>query len=67
LLKRLAKFHPYALVYSLTMAAKSSSKESTTVASVALEEMRNHWPEIVEDTLLLTTELIRVSVLWKEG
>ena len=67
LLKKISKYHPHALVYPLTMAIRTSSEERKSVASEVLGEMREHCQEIVEDTMLVTSELIRCSVLWKEA
>jgi serine/threonine-protein kinase mTOR len=67
LLKKVAKHHPHALLYALTMAIRTNSAERIKVANSVLQEMREFHSSMVEDTLLVTEELIRCSVLWKEA
>lgn len=66
LLKKIAKKHPHALVYPLTMATRTDSQEKLELASIVLEEMKHLHLGIVQDTFLVTNELIRCSVLWRE-
>lgn len=67
LLKKVAKHHPHALLYALTMAIRTNSAERIKVANAVLQEMREFYSNMVDDTLLVTEELIRCSVLWKEA
>jgi FKBP12-rapamycin complex-associated protein len=67
LLKKVAKHHPHALLYALTMAIRTNSEERIKVANAVLQEMREFYSNMVDDTLLVTEELIRCSVLWKEA
>lgn len=67
LLKKVAKHHPHALLYALTMAIRTNSAERIKVANSVLQEMREFHSNMVDDTLLVTEELIRCSVLWKEA
>lgn len=63
LLKKIAKYHPHALLYALTMAIRTTSEERITVANIVLSEMREYHHKEVSDTLLVADELIRCSVL----
>ena len=65
LLCKIAKKHPYSVIYPLTMASRTTSPERLLVAEQILKEMNDHHPAIVADTCLVTEELIRISVLWR--
>eukprot|EP01107_Rhizomastix_libera_P012598 TRINITY_DN3192_c0_g1_i3.p1 TRINITY_DN3192_c0_g1~~TRINITY_DN3192_c0_g1_i3.p1 ORF type:complete len:763 (-),score=197.21 TRINITY_DN3192_c0_g1_i3:19-2307(-) len=58
--------HPQALVYPLSVAAKSSAQLRRATAQIVLDEMRNHSSKLVDQALLVSRELIRVSILWME-
>lgn len=66
LLMEIGKDHPQALVYSLTVASKSQSLSRKKAALSVLDKMRIHSPILVEQALLVSQELIRVSILFHE-
>lgn len=66
LLTRLGHEHPQALVYPLTVAIKSDSVSRQVAASSILDKMRTHSSILVEQSELVSHELIRISVLWHE-
>lgn len=69
LLTSIGKEHPQALVYALTVASKSQSHERLEAAQSILEKMRSHSPKsatLVDQAALVSTELIRVAILWHE-
>ncbi|KAF9435486.1 phosphatidylinositol kinase- protein kinase tor1 [Entomortierella beljakovae] len=66
LLADVGKEHPQALVYSLTVASKSPSVLRKNAALAIMEKMRLHSPQLVEQALLVSQELIRVAILWHE-
>ena len=66
LLSDLGKAHPQALVYPLTVAIKSESVSRQKAALSIIEKMRMHSPILVDQAELVSTELIRVAVLWHE-
>ncbi|KAI0461879.1 hypothetical protein LJB42_004483 [Komagataella kurtzmanii] len=66
LLTDLGKAHPQALVYPLAVAVKSNSELRKQAALTIIEKMRIHSPTLVEQSELVSEELIRVAVLWYE-
>ncbi|KAI0825633.1 kinase-like domain-containing protein [Irpex lacteus] len=66
LLTDVGKHHPQALIYPLTVAAKSSSTPRRSVAQGIMDRMRDHSPIIVDQALVVSQELIRVAILWHE-
>eukprot|EP00007_Cunea_sp_BSH-02190019_P005820 CAMPEP_0174239676 /NCGR_PEP_ID=MMETSP0417-20130205/15613_1 /TAXON_ID=242541 /ORGANISM="Mayorella sp, Strain BSH-02190019" /LENGTH=2416 /DNA_ID=CAMNT_0015318639 /DNA_START=113 /DNA_END=7359 /DNA_ORIENTATION=+ len=64
LLSTVGSAHPQALVYPLVVAAKSES--SAGVGNELLSRLREHSPRLIEQTLLVADELIRVSIIWHE-
>lgn len=66
LLSDIGAAHPQALVYSLTVAAKSPSHMRIQAAMGIMENVREHSPLLVEQALLVSNELIRVAILWHE-
>ncbi|RUP43431.1 hypothetical protein BC936DRAFT_137191, partial [Jimgerdemannia flammicorona] len=66
LLAEIGKEHPQALVYSLTVASKSQSATRKKAALAIMDKMRMHSSVLVEQTLLVSQELIRVAILWHE-
>ncbi|EPZ33264.1 phosphatidylinositol kinase Tor2 [Rozella allomycis CSF55] len=65
-LNDVGKEHPQALVYSLTVASKSTSYSRKTSALAIIEKMKSHSLHLVEQVLLVSQELIRVAILWQE-
>lgn len=66
LLSDIGAAHPQALVYPLTVAAKSPSSMRIKAAMNIMENVREHSPLLVEQALLVSNELIRVAILWHE-
>jgi phosphatidylinositol kinase/protein kinase (PI-3 family) len=65
-LGKIGKVHPQALVYPLTVAAKSPAPARKQAGIILLNQMRQHSPVLVADAELVGTELIRVAILWNE-
>ena len=66
LLTEVGRHHPQALIYSLTVAAKSTSPARRDAALSILSQMKDHSSAIVNQAILVSTELIRVAILWHE-
>lgn len=66
LLAEVGKAHPQALVYPLTVAAKSNVIRRSQSATNIMESMRQHSRKLVEQAEVVSHELIRVAVLWHE-
>eukprot|EP00170_Pyropia_yezoensis_P001864 contig_7966_g1868 len=66
LLIRIGRAHPQALVYPLTVAAKSQHRVRSAAAAEVLMAMRIHSERLVEQAELVSRELIRVAILWHE-
>lgn len=66
LLSDVGRHHPQAVVYPLAVAMKSYTVPRRQVAQSILEKMKVLRPELVEQALLVSQELIRVSILWNE-
>ena len=66
LLCDMGKVHPQALVFPLTVAMKSNVKGRADAAKYVMDKMRNHSRDLVDQTQLVSKELIRVAVLWHE-
>lgn len=66
LLTDLGKAHPQALVYPLAVAVTSDSPNRKKAALSIIDKMRVHSASLVEQSELVSHELIRVAVLWLE-
>ncbi|KAK0535702.1 phosphatidylinositol kinase- protein kinase tor1 [Tilletia horrida] len=66
LMCELGKAHPQALVYALGVASKSPVPLRAKVADDILQEIREVFPKLVEQTEIVTKELIRIAILWNE-
>lgn len=66
LLCDVGKEHPQALIYPLAVASKSQSVARKKAASLILDKLKSHSPLLVEQTILVSQELIRVAILWHE-
>lgn len=66
LLTDLGKAHPQALVYPLAVAVTSESVNRKKAALSIIDKMRVHSATLVEQSELVSHELIRVAVLWLE-
>jgi FKBP12-rapamycin complex-associated protein len=58
--------HPQALIYPLVVASKSVVREREAAANRVLNQMREHSPILVQQAVLVSEELIRISILWHE-
>ncbi|KAF7356539.1 Serine/threonine-protein kinase TOR [Mycena venus] len=63
ILMDVGKNHPQALIYPLVVASASSSKSRQSAAYAIMSVMKEHSRGIAE---LVSTELIRVAILWHE-
>ncbi|KAF2280167.1 phosphatidylinositol 3-kinase tor2 [Westerdykella ornata] len=66
LLIEVGKAHPQALIFPLTVSMKSDVSRRQRSARELMEAMREHSPKLVEQADLVSTELIRIAVLWHE-
>ncbi|KAL0953824.1 hypothetical protein HGRIS_005004 [Hohenbuehelia grisea] len=66
LLTDVGRHHPQALIYPLTVASMSSSRERVDAATDIMNRMAEHSPSIVAQAKLVSRELIRVAILWHE-
>eukprot|EP01083_Nonionella_stella_P022317 61746_1 len=66
LLSKIGRAHPQALIYPLTVASKSQTIPRRSAAMSLLDAMRYHSEVLVDQALLVSQELIRVSILWHE-
>jgi FKBP12-rapamycin complex-associated protein len=58
--------HPQALIYNITVAAKSSSAKRNEAASEIMAGMKRHSAVLVAEAELVSQELIRSAILWHE-
>jgi len=66
LLCEVGRAHPQALVYPLTVSMKSEVKDRSESAHYIMNNMRQHSAKLVEQADVVSTELIRIAVLWHE-
>ncbi|XP_048250308.1 serine/threonine-protein kinase mTOR-like isoform X1 [Haliotis rufescens] len=66
LLIDIGKHHPQALIYPLTVAAKSNVVARQTAANKILQNMCERSNNLVQQAMLVSEELIRVAILWHE-
>lgn len=66
LIMDVGKAHPQALVYPLTVAAKSQGTRRQRSALTLMENMKSHSAKLVTQAEIVSQELIRVAVLWHE-
>lgn len=66
LLTRLGEKHPQALMYPLSVLVKSPVAERKNSAESLMNSLKNHSSDLVEDALMVSSELIRVAILWLE-
>lgn len=66
LLVRLGEKHPQALMYPLSVLLKSPVAERQMAAESLMNSLRSHSSDLVEDALMVSSELIRVAILWLE-
>ena len=66
LLIRLGAKHPQALMYPLSVLLKSPVMERKVAAESLMNSLKNHSNALVEESLMVSSELIRVAILWLE-
>lgn len=66
LLSSIGAAHPQALIYSLSVATKSNNATRTSAADDIVDSMRDHYPDLVDQAMVVSKELIRLAVLWHE-
>lgn len=66
LLVRLGEKHPQALMYPLSVLLKSPVAERKSAAESLMNSLRSHSSALVEEALMVSSELIRVAILWLE-
>jgi FKBP12-rapamycin complex-associated protein len=66
LLTRLGEKHPQALMYPLSVLLKSPVLERKSAAESLMKALQAHSSSLVEEALIVSTELIRVAILWLE-
>ncbi|PVU91733.1 hypothetical protein BB561_004248 [Smittium simulii] len=66
LLVDIGKAHPQAILFSLTVTSKSSLGQKQVAANSILEKLRDFYPTLVEQTEMVSTELVRIAILWTE-
>lgn len=66
MLSDLARFSAHELVYPLVVASKAQSMTRRTAALALLDGARSHSARLVEETLLLSEELVQIAVLWED-
>lgn len=66
LLTRLGVKHPQALMYPLSVLIKSPVAERKNAAESLMDSLKNHSSELVHEALMVSSELIRVAILWLE-
>lgn len=66
LLIDIGKSHPLALTYPLTLSAKSKDPLRRETAEKILNSLRKRYSRYVDESLLISQELIRIAILWTE-
>lgn len=66
LLVRLGEKHPQALMYPLSVLLKSPVAERKVAAEALMVSLRSHSSGLVEEALMVSSELIRVAISWLE-
>eukprot|EP01127_Copromyxa_protea_P022122 TRINITY_DN7809_c0_g1_i1.p1 TRINITY_DN7809_c0_g1~~TRINITY_DN7809_c0_g1_i1.p1 ORF type:complete len:2505 (+),score=361.67 TRINITY_DN7809_c0_g1_i1:42-7556(+) len=66
LLNMILKHHVQALVFPITVAHKSETRTRRQSALTVMNAMKQQNSALVQEALLVSNELIRFSILWKE-
>ncbi len=66
LLTRLGEKHPQALMYPLSVLLKSPVVERKRAAESLMNSLKAHSSALVAEALMVSSELIRVAILWLE-
>jgi serine/threonine-protein kinase mTOR len=66
LLENLGNRHAQALMYPLSVALQSPRMDRKVAAESLLTKMRQHSATLIEQSVLVSQELIRIAILWDE-
>jgi serine/threonine-protein kinase mTOR len=66
LLVRLGEKHAQAMMYPLSVLLKSPVTERQAAAESLMNSLRSHSSALVEEALMVSSEFIRVAILWLE-
>ncbi|KAI7830142.1 armadillo-type protein [Kickxella alabastrina] len=66
LLVEVGKFHPNAIMFSLYVAARGTHPKRSQAAKDVLAKLHDLAPELVEETEIVSRELIRITLLFPE-
>ena len=66
LLVRLGTKHPQAMMYPLSVLLKSPVTDRKVAAESLMNSLKAHSNALVEESLMVSSELIRVAILWLE-
>ncbi|KAJ2121753.1 phosphatidylinositol kinase- protein kinase tor1 [Coemansia sp. RSA 720] len=66
LLVEVGKSHPHAIMFSLYVAARSEHVERSLAAKDVLAKLHDMYPQLVEETELVSRELIRITLPFPE-
>ena len=66
LLSRLGAKHAQALMFPLSVALQSPRDDRQNAAQTLLMNLRQHSPSLINQSVLVSKELIRIAILWDE-
>jgi serine/threonine-protein kinase mTOR len=66
LLSRLGTQHTQALMYPLSVALQSPREDRQRAAQLLLMNLRQHSAPLIDQSVLVSQELIRIAILWDE-
>ncbi|WVQ81656.1 hypothetical protein IAT38_003781 [Cryptococcus sp. DSM 104549] len=66
LLSKISQTHPHALIYPLAVAASSSVESRQAAAQNLRDKMRVHSPTMVDESEMVSSELVRTASTWPE-
>ncbi|KAJ1919293.1 phosphatidylinositol kinase- protein kinase tor1 [Mycoemilia scoparia] len=66
LLVEVGKYHPQAILFSLTVASKSEFGLRRDAAMSILQKLRDHNPGLIQEADMVSGELVRITELWFE-
>ena len=66
ILNDIGREHPQALIYPLSVAERSSDGNRGDYAGKLLDLMREHTPQVVQEGIMFSNELIRIAISWNE-
>lgn len=66
LLSRLGTLHAQALMFPLSVALQSPREDRQNAAQLLLMNLRQHSAPLIDQSVLVSQELIRIAILWDE-